>query len=428
MKSFNRMAAAVFFMMAVIMAGTNGYLRHIGTNTQGRMYRVEAVRLAEKIRKQAGEEYSISQRIDLSDCQYVNHVERFPVNSSHTAENWQEFLEGTGSDYFIFQIGDALYRFDYSAQTVSGTSQIRTAVSIALAVAGLLLLLVMLYIRQNIIEPFEMLKEVPFELAKGRIAAALPQSRSRFFGRFVWGMDLLREYIEKQKKREQQLQREQKTLILSVSHDIKTPLSAITLYAKVISRHMYEDTAQLDAVAAKIQEKADEIGSFIAQIIKASSEDFLNLEVAEGAYYLSQLVKKTAAYYEDKLRMLHTEFVAGDYADCMLRGDFDRSVEVLQNMMENAVKYGDGRKVALSFSQEEDCVLVTVTNSGSTLPETEMVHIFDSFWRGSNAKGCSGSGLGLYICRMLMNRMGGDVFAQIQGDEMCVTAVFAMAS
>lgn len=428
MKSFNRLAAAVIFMMAVVMAGTYGYLRHIGTNTQGRMYRVEAVRLAEKIRKQAGEECPISQRIGLADCQYVNHVERFPVNSSHTPENWQEFLEGTGSDYFIFLIGDALYRFDYSAQTVSGTAQIRAAVSLALAAAGLLLLSVMFYIRQNIIKPFDMIKEVPFELAKGHMAVALPQSRSRFFGRFVWGMDLLRESIEKQKKREQQLQREQKTLVLSVSHDIKTPLSAITLYAKVISRHMYEDTKQLDAVAVRIQEKADEIGSFIAQIIKASSEDFLNLEVPEGAYYLSQLVKKTAAYYEDKLRLLHTEFVVGDYADCMLRGDFDRSVEVLQNLMENAVKYGDGRKVALMFSQEEDCVLVTVANSGSTLPETEMVHIFDSFWRGSNAKGCSGSGLGLYICRLLMNRMGGDVFAQIQGEEMCVTAVFALAS
>ncbi len=220
------------------------------------------------------------------------------------------------------------------------------------------------------------------------------------------------------------MQRAQKTLVLSVSHDIKTPLSAIKLYAKVISRHLYDKEEQLCGIAENIQAKVDEIGGFVTQMIRASGEDFLNIEVSKEGFYLSQLVKKTTVYYEDKLRLLHTEFFVGNYVDCMLKGDFDRSVEVLQNIMENAVKYGDGRRIAIEFLEEEDCVLVTIKNSGNSLPDTELLHIFDSFWRGSNTRDSAGSGLGLYICRSLMQRMDGDIFARVQGNDMCITAVF----
>lgn len=85
------------------------------------------------------------------------------------------------------------------------------------------------------------------------------------------------------------------------------------------------------------------------------------------------------------------------YCDCILKGDFARSVEVLQNVIENALKYGDGHAIEIIFSEEDNCQLITVRNSGCTLPETELPHIFDSFWRGSNSEKSQGSGLGLYI-------------------------------
>ena len=107
----------------------------------------------------------------------------------------------------------------------------------------------------------------------------------------------------------------------------------------------------------------------------------------------------------------------------MLSGDSERLEEVLQNILENAVKYGDGGAVEISFADEEDCRLITVKNTGCTLSDTELPHIFESFWRGSNADEKQGSGLGLYICRKLMNAMGGEVFAEIQNGCMYVSVV-----
>ena len=418
MKSYYRFTAVVVWITAVIFIGANFNMRNAGQNMQGHMYRVEASRLAKEIQKNGYE------NIDLSGYAWIRHVERCTDIQSAAPGALRQFFEGTGSDYMIRLIQGTFYRFDYTVYTTDAYRHMTVVTNLSLAAMSLTIVCVLWYIRQKIVKPFEAMKDMPYELSKGRLTVSLPENKNRFFGRFVWGMDLLRENMEQQKKREIKLQRAQKTLVLSVSHDIKTPLSAIKLYAKVISRHLYEKEEQLCGIAENIQAKADEIGGFVTQMIRASGEDFLNIEVGKDGFYLSQLVKKTTVYYEDKLRLLHTEFFVGNYADCMLKGDFDRSVEVLQNIMENAVKYGDGRRIAIEFLDEEDCVLVTIKNSGNSLPDTELLHVFDSFWRGSNTRDSAGSGLGLYICRSLMQRMDGDIFARVQGNDMCITAVF----
>jgi Osmosensitive K+ channel histidine kinase len=68
-----------------------------------------------------------------------------------------------------------------------------------------------------------------------------------------------------------------------------------------------------------------------------------------------------------------------------------------------------------------------VKNSGSTITQEELPHIFDSFWRGANAESVKGSGLGLYICRKLMEKMDGSIYAEAVDGEMCVTVVAGKA-
>lgn len=223
---------------------------------------------------------------------------------------------------------------------------------------------------------------------------------------------------------ELELQREKKTLLLSLSHDIKTPLSAIKLYAKALSKNLYSDVEKQIETAENINEKADEIENYVSQIISASREDFLSLEVVNGEFYLSDLIKNVSSLYFEKLPLLKTKFTVGEYRNRLLFGDFDRSVEVLQNLLENALKYGDGESVELLFPDDDEGVLISVRNSGCVLQKSDLPHIFESFWRGANAENIRGSGLGLYICRQLMHKMNGEIFAEIDGTFITVTAVF----
>ena len=95
--------------------------------------------------------------------------------------------------------------------------------------------------------------------------------------------------------------------------------------------------------------------------------------------------------------------------------------------MENAIKYGDGRSIRISFDEEEDCKLIGVFNTGIAPDETDMQSIFDSFYRGKNTEGINGSGLGLYICKNLMQKMDGDVYAKAADNGFKCVAVVKMA-
>ena len=96
-----------------------------------------------------------------------------------------------------------------------------------------------IYINKKIIKPFSNIKDIPYELAKGNLNIPLKEQKNKYFGKFTWGMDMLRENLEDSKKRELKYQKDKKTLILSLSHDIKTPLSAIKLYSKALKENLY---------------------------------------------------------------------------------------------------------------------------------------------------------------------------------------------
>ena len=153
------------------------------------------------------------------------------------------------------------------------------------------------------------------------------------------------------------------------------------------------------------------------------NSDVLTFDFNNTEFYLADVISRISDYYRDKLSVLKIDFTVAEFGNCLISGDPDRLEEVLQNIIENAIKYGDGGNISIDFSDEENCRLITVSNSGCTLADTELNHIFDSFWRGSNTGSQPGSGLGLYICRQLMNGMGGDIFAQIDGGLMKVTVV-----
>lgn len=404
MKAFNRIFAVVITAIIAVFMIANVILLTDSIDS-GRPYLVEISRLAREMENGTAP--------DLSACEYVTGVEEFSEDfySSH-------------SDYVIREIGGELYRFDYNAQGGTDRTTLILTVNAVIGAMAVMIVGVMLYIRLKILKPFEQLSDVPYELSKGNLTEPVKETKNRFFGRFIWGVDMLRENMEQQKERELGLQKDKKMLLLSLSHDIKTPLSAIKLYSKALSKGLYTSPGKQLEIAESINAKADEIESYVSEIITASREDFLSLDVNNGEFYLSELVNKISIYYTEKLWLIKTDFTVNGYTDCLINGDIDRSVEVIQNVVENAIKYGDGKSIEINFSEEDGCILVTVMNSGCALPDTDLPHIFESFWRGANAENEKGSGLGLYICRQLMHRMNGEIFAEIKDGFMCVTAVF----
>ena len=291
----------------------------------------------------------------------------------------------------------------------------------------ILTVIVFIYIYKKILKPFYNMTNLTVELAKGNLSVPIQEEKSKIFGKFLWGMDMLREQLESNKQKELRFQKEKKTLILSLSHDIKTPLSAIDLYVKALQNNLYKTQEKRDIAFNGIIKNTREIKKYVDEIVTASRQDFLNLEVNNKEVYLSEILASINQYYKEKLDRLHTDFVIENFSDCVLIGDKDRLIEVIQNVIENAIKYGDGKYVRINIDEEEDCKLINITNSGSDLKEKELTNIFDSFYRGSNSKGIEGNGLGLYICKNLMLKMNGSIFITTTKENFTVTLVVKMS-
>ncbi|MEE0264781.1 MAG: HAMP domain-containing sensor histidine kinase [Acutalibacteraceae bacterium] len=401
MKGFNKIIAIAFAIIILMFATVNLIPRF--SKTPASLLKVEAHRIVAEIEKTGN----------------IPDADKYSTVSGIYAQGNDEDFFISDSEYVIREINGKLYRIEYLEPT-ENTREI-IYVNVFMAVFSVFVLIVLFYIRHNIVKPFDRITTFPYELSKGNLTIPLKESKNRYFGKFLWGLDMLREKLEQSKQAELELKKEKKTMLLSLSHDIKTPLSAIKLYSKALSSGIYKEPEKQHEVYRSINAKADEIEKLVSEIMRNETEDIIAFDIKNGEFYLSQVISNIKAYYTDKLE--NTEFTIDSYKDCMLNGDSDRLAEVLQNIIENAVKYGDGKSISISFSDEEDCRIITIKNSGCTLNETELAHIFDSFYRGSNVGSKAGNGLGLYICRQLTKAMGGDIFAEIEDDFMCVSVV-----
>lgn len=403
MRTFKRLwiaALTVFLLLGMIL---NIVLIRYRNAADG-LYRVEAKRIADEITETGTYD---------------------PARYSHITGVYSGGdLYKSDAHYVIIEANGTLYRAEY---TLGNQNSTLIAVNCAFGVLFLLICSIFAYIWKNIIKPFGRLNDVPQELARGNLAVPISEEKSRFFGKFTWGVNLLREKIEDDRQKELSMQRDKKLLLLSLSHDIKTPLSAIKLNAKALAKGIYSDEEKRRSAAESINVRADEIEQFVSEITKAASEDFMHFEVTQGEAFLSRIISKISARYAAQFIDSETEFVINKYDDCILSCDADRLAECLQNLIENAIKYGDGKRIEIGVDKQDGCALITVTNTGCTLEPKELPQIFGSFHRGNNADKVQGNGLGLFICKRLMSLMGGEVYAEIQNDCFCVTLVVKLA-
>lgn len=364
----------------------------------------------------------------LTWMEWIKEVSYLDVEELDTQDRIHSFFKkNNGMDRHIeplWQKGRlrGFVRFDYTR--LSKTQSYLLITESVIFLSGFLMLAVMLFIRRHILSPFLKLSNMPFELSKGHLRVEIEENKSRFFGKFIWGMSMLRDNLRTARTKELKLEKEKKLLLLSISHDIKTPLNSIKLYAKALEEGVYDTEEKKRRAAVQIAALSLEIENFVKKIVKNSSDALIHIEAEKSEFYLDEYVRMIKEAYEPKCRLHMTDLVIGSFENRLLSGNKDSAFEVMENILENGLKYGDGRRISIDFYEEDYCQLIRVANTGTPVPSSEMPHLFDSFYRGSNVGGQDGNGLGLYICREIMRRMDGEVFAQREENGMSFTLVF----
>ncbi|MEO6110078.1 MAG: ATP-binding protein [Candidatus Saccharimonadales bacterium] len=219
-------------------------------------------------------------------------------------------------------------------------------------------------------------------------------------------------------------EREQAEFISTASHEMRTPVASIEGY---LGLALNPNTAQIDEKARdfimKAHEAAQHLGRLFQDLLDVSkSEDgrMTNMQrVVDMANFTGTIVQGLQAKAAEKgLQLVYTPTEASGQKQItpvyFVNQDNDHIREVLDNLIENAIKYTPTGQVLVDIQGSEDKVTVSVKDTGLGIPPEDVSHLFQKFYRVDNAdrQSIGGTGLGLYLSRRLAEAMGGRLWVE----------------
>ena len=148
-------------------------------------------------------------------------------------------------------------------------AKLRAVCIIIMFTFWLIICAVIIYTNVKILAPFKKLSEYPSHIAKIPTAEKLPESRNKYFGKFIWGMNMLTDVLQTERRQNEKLEYQRQTLIASIAHGVKTPVTNISLYADAIETGLYSDHVD---IAQKIRNNTKKIEALTAELIGTASE------------------------------------------------------------------------------------------------------------------------------------------------------------
>lgn len=297
-----------------------------------------------------------------------------------------------------------------------------TKVLIICCAAVLCIVLVFLYVYFKILRPFDKMKDFASEVAKGNFDVPLKYERSNYFGAFTWAFDIMRKEITSARMAEHEAVENNKTVIATLSHDIKTPIASIRAYAEGLEANLDVSPERRSRYLQVMMKKCDEVTELTNDLFLHSLSDMGRIEIKPEEIDLVPFMEQTVAdITADKSDVI---FIKPDFSP-VISADKKRMTQLVENLINNSRKYAK-TDIRISMTEKDNFVQVSFSDMGSGIPDEDMPFITDKFYRGKNCGNENGSGLGLYIVKYIAEKSGGRVELQNMYPGLKVTVTLPM--
>ena len=289
------------------------------------------------------------------------------------------------------------------------------------ALIGLIALLLAvgaaLVIERSIVLPVRRLRSTAQRLGGGDLTARAPRLGAGEIGDLGAAFNTMATQIAEREERLTELDRLKSEFVSSVSHELKTPLTTIKLLAHLLQRNDIPQDERLDyskTIAVECDRQIDFVGNL------------LNLSrIESGAYKLRKTRVDVAELIDSCVRVerhraesfgltLTTEVPAGLPS---ISGNFEALRRVVRGFIDNAIKYtARGGRITVSARADREMTAISVSDTGKGIPETDLPHVFDKFYRGDSeddgGTSAPGVGLGLYLAQQIVAQLDGEIMVE----------------
>ena len=318
---------------------------------------------------------------------------------------------GYGGFYIITNVTDSLKDVK--------TLLVQTLV-LTIVITILLGTVLTIWMYKSVISPIKKLNNAIRKVAMGNLDFSVKSTATDEFGQLFNSFEKMREHLKTSIERQIASEEENKELISNISHDLKTPLTAIKGYCEGIIDGVADTEEKKAKYVQTIYNKASDMDKLIGELVLISK-----LESNSVPYNFSKL--DVNAYFSECIEEIRTELDSKNIKLAYINGlpekvnvmaDKEQLKRVINNIISNAVKYMDkeDQRIFIRIDEDEDdkkSIRVSIKDNGRGVKEEELDQLFKRFFRADSSRNSEqgGSGIGLAVVKKIIEDHGGRVWA-----------------
>ncbi len=329
---------------------------------------------------------------------------------------------------FVFQSGE-VGSFCIITDVNSLVVRLRSATMLAI-VTGIMIIvftasILVVWLYQSMIKPLNALRRATQQLQEGNLDYSLQDAISDDeIGQLCSDFEEMRIHLKEQIEMRIRYEQDLRELISNISHDIKTPLTAIKGYAEGMIDGVADTKEKQEKYLRTIYTKANDMTKLVDELSFYTKIDTNNIpyhfEKVKINDYFMDCVEENQAELE--IVNIHIEFFSNVEESVQVMADREQLHRVMSNIIGNAVKYRGEKEeglIVIHLWDEGTIVRVEVEDNGQGIPEHALPYIFERFYRADSSRNSKqgGSGLGLAIVKKIIEGHGGTIYAESKEKE-----------
>jgi signal transduction histidine kinase len=214
---------------------------------------------------------------------------------------------------------------------------------------------------------------------------------------------------------QRELARMQDEFISTISHELRTPLGMIKGYVTTLMREdaNWDSETRLEFLEI-VDEEADRLRELIDNLLDSSRLETGTLGMTLEPIKLSTIIRDSISRTQAVYPEMEVEIEIGEDIP-ILQADPTRIAQVMDNLLSNANKYAPGSQIAVQSDRRDNVVEIGVKDDGPGIPPEHVPHLFERFYRvPEQSSNVRGTGLGLYICRKIIEAHSGEIGVESQ--------------
>ena len=319
------------------------------------------------------------------------------------------FSDGSAGRFYVVTHAGAIF-----PQIRSILIEVGEMIILVLLVTAILLIF---WLYNSIVKPLATLQKATRAIRDGNLDFSLEVTGKDEISELCQDFEDMRIRLKQSAEEKIQYDRENKILIRNISHDLKTPLTAVKGYCEGILDGVASSPEKMMKYVRTIYNKANDMQRLIDELTLYSRIDTNRIpyhftKIPVNAYF-ADCAEELATELESKnIELTYSNFLSDDV---MVIGDTEQLKRVINNIISNSIKYMDKKKgfISLRIRDEGDFIRVEVEDNGKGIGTKDLPYIFDRFYRTDSSRNSStgGSGIGLSIVKKIIEDHGGRIWA-----------------